>query len=361
MNTKSHIGHRLRETLVHGHRLVQPANRPRILIFPSEPMSPGSASDLRGWAIVRELRRLGWRANAVPAQLEHRQRDRIVRFERPDIILLQQSRHPLNRPRFFGGLPCVFDADDADVMDPRCTDAVVECCRESAAVIAGNRYLANIFRQHNPRVNVIWTGTYVRSRPVNRSDRQRSPIITWASSAPALCPVEAQLIQALILRLAEENRFEFYLYGVNNPHWADGYTAPLRRAGIPVRIFPPMPYKKFIRSLETVAIGLQPICMSHPFSRGKSFGKLLAYMASGVAIVASDNLDHPLFFQHKFNGMLASENLDDWTSCCRLLLVNADVREQIAQRGQTDLSRRLTTARAAELVDRVLVDVLNTS
>lgn len=56
-----------------------------------------------------------------------------------------------------------------------------------------------------------------------------------------------------------------------------------------------MRYRKFNSSLGRSAVGLQPVCLSNPFSRGKPSGKVLAYLASDVAIVASNAVDHPQF------------------------------------------------------------------
>lgn len=60
--------------------------------------------------------------------------------------------------------------------------------------------------------------------------------------------------------------------------------------------------------------------IENPFSRGKSFGKLLAYLIADVAIVASNNVDHPLFFQDGVNGVLAPNDVDRWVEGTALLL-----------------------------------------
>ena len=288
----------------------------------------------------------------MPSQLGLNQRLRIVKAERPDVILIQQSRHPLNRPSYYGGTPCVFDADDADILDPRCTDAVIECCRASASVIAGSRYLAGLFRPYNPNVEVVWTGTYLRPWSRSTPSAQRDPVVAWAHSEPLGYPAEADLVRKVVLRLAERNRFTFYVYGVRDEHQArsDDYLAPIQAAGVPVRVFRPMPYARFARTLNAVAVGLHPVCVSSPFSRGKSFGKLLAYLAADVAIVASNAVDHPLFFRHGDNGMLAGDDVDSWVDCCERLLNDPAGRERIVEAGRVDFLRRLTTTRAAELV-----------
>ncbi len=356
---KSRVGHRMREFAVHTQRIAQPATRPRVLVFPGGPPGTGMAADLRGWAITGSLRRLGWRATAVPPQLEQLQRERIVRMERPDVVLLQQSRHPLNRPRFFPGIPCVFDADDADVLDPRCTENVLECCQESRAVIAGSRFLAETFRPHNPEVRVVWTGTYLPVGTGQSPPERRAPVVAWAHSSPLGYPQEAELVREILLGLAKRTKFTFFLYGVSNSQAAEEYLEPIRQAGVLVRTFPLMPYRRFAQTLNEVAVGLHPVCLSNPFSRGKSFGKLLAYLAADVAIVASDAVDHPRFFRHGENGLLAGDDPGPWIEHCASLLEDQAARARIASQGQSDLRQRLTTARAAELVDKVLAGVLD--
>src|SRR5450631_2932946 len=110
------IGHRLREASVHVERTLQNSDSPRI-VFCVDDGDNGMSSGLRGYALARELRKLGWRTIVIPKQLEFSQRQRILRLEKPDIIILQKSRHPMNRPKFYKGSICVFDIDDADFVD----------------------------------------------------------------------------------------------------------------------------------------------------------------------------------------------------------------------------------------------------
>jgi hypothetical protein len=356
----SWVGHRGRELLLHAHRLIRPdALGRRVVVFPGE-ATTGSASDLRATTVARELGRRGWRATVVPSQLELEQRLRILRAERPDVILLHQSRHPLNRPRYYPNFPCVYDADDADILDPKCRADVIECCTDSVAVIAGSRFLANEFRPHNPRVSVVWTGTYLQPSPRMAASQLRLPSVAWATSDPVGYSHEAEFVREVILRLAQKTQFTFFLYGVR-PNLRDAveqYLVPIRRVGVPVQIIPPLPYKQFVQSLESVAVGLQPVSIENPFSRGKSFGKLLAYLIADVAIVASNNVDHPLFFQDGVNGVLAPNDMDRWVEATALLLQDPTRRSHIVANARAGLQARLTTAVAAELVGKVLLDAI---
>src|SRR5262249_30744909 len=154
-------------------------------------------------------------------------------------------------------------------------------------------------------------------------------------------------------KLAAHHQFSFRLYGVHDRRRGEEYLAPLRQAGVKVDARPKERYPSFIASLGEVAIGLQPICASHAFSQGKSFGKVLAYLAADVAVIASDALDYPLFFRHGENGMLV-RSVDDWVNACRFLLQNHADRSRMVAQARHDFLEQLTTAHAAEQVGQVL-------
>ena len=144
----SALGHAGREAALHARRLLLPRLPRTVLLFPSE-SGPGSGSDLRAIAVARELASHGWRALCVPPQLSLAQRRRLVALENPDVLFFQQTRHPLNDPRLFPGRCAVLDIDDADVLDARYARDIVARAAAAEAIVAGSRYLAELFRQHN--------------------------------------------------------------------------------------------------------------------------------------------------------------------------------------------------------------------
>jgi hypothetical protein len=298
--------------------------------------------------VARELRTMGWRAIVIPPQLDLEARRRIMWNEKARAIFLQKSWHPLNRPRLYAGIPCVFDADDASFNE---SDLVAECCGESREVIAGSQFLANWFRTYNPQVTTIWTGTYIKRSRRMMPNSSRRPIVTWAQSDPRGFPEEAEFVREVLLELAKKVKFCFHLYGLRDRSAAEEYVSPLRAAGVETELIPFLRYKKFIRSLETAAVGFQPICST--FSRAKNFGKLLAYIVAGVAVIASSEGEHTLFFRDRENGMLAA-GVSDWVESCRVLLAQAEKRGELAERAYLDLTAKLTTRKSAELVKSVL-------
>jgi glycosyltransferase involved in cell wall biosynthesis len=171
------------------------------------------------------------------------------------------------------------------------------------------------------------------------------------------CPAEAAFVKDVLLRLASRGvRFSFRLYGrrSGNASSIEQYLAPLEAAGIACDAFDWMSYSSFTDSLCDVAVGLQPTAAQNPYSQGKSFGKVLAYVAAGVAVVAADALDHPLFFRHEDNGMLAADDAGQWAVAIERLLHDPHLRRRLAQRAYADAASKLSAAAAAGSVDVVL-------
>ena len=363
MSKFSWFGHRIRELLVHADRIWQSTkSRPSVIIFPGEAAS-GSASDLRATAVGKALKQFGWRSIVVPPQLELSQRKRLIRAEKPNIALLHQARHPLNRPRLYPGLPCVFDVDDADILDPQCRETVVDCCRSSVAIIAGSRFIANQCRPFNENTSIVWTTTYLGQKRPSVPNELRAPSIAWATTNPKGYFQEGEFIREILIRLAKSTRFTYHQYGVSPSQWewVENFLAPIRRVGVPVHLYGPLRYNQLVKSLESVAVGLQPISEETWFSQGKSFGKLLAYLAADVAVVASDAVDHPLFIKNGINGMLLSNNIESWLNSLTLLLHDTNYRANIVSEARSDFKRKLTTETAARLVNDVLLNAIQKS
>jgi len=352
---KQYVGHRAREMMTHASRWSQRRSLPRLVILPCGGRSLGS-SDLRAWRIGGELRRLGWRVTVVPAQCELEQRLRIIRWEKPDLILIQKGRHPYNWPHHYSNKLLVFDLDDADFLDDRQAKQLAACCTASRAVIAGSRYIAEWCSRYNPNVTVVWTGGLMPAHPPTPPAGRR-PVLTWASSDAPGYPADADLVRSLVRKLAESTAFEFRLYGARRS-WDPQFLQQFMELPVPVVTVPFMRHDRLVRSMSEVAVGLNPIPLEFGYNLGKSFGKVLPYLAAKVAVVASNALEMPQFFRHGENGFLA-DGFDDWVECTRKLLTDPGLRERIAENGFGDFRDRLTTASAARKIDRILREVLH--
>lgn len=336
------------------------ASLPRVLILPSN-QEWDPASNLRAWLVAPELRKLGWRVTIAPASLSLEQRRRVIRLERPGVILMQQTRHPLNRPHLYPNVPVVLDADDADYLDPNHQEMISEAATHARAVVGGSRFIMECLGKHNPDASFIWTcspRSQNRSaiRPINRQ-----PIVSWAHSNPLAYKQEAELLQEALSKAAEMSRFTFWLFGATESA-ASAWFAPIRKAGVTCVAIPPMRYDDYLAKVAESAIGLQPVSVeTNDFSRGKSFGKVLAYLSGEVAVIASNAVDHPLFFRNGENGILVPNDTKEWADAITTLVKNPTLREQLATRGYDEFLDRLTTDKFAQLLDPILRRACNQS
>lgn len=340
------------EAQLHLQRRRLANTRPRVCLFPSnQPWDP--ASNLRAWLIAPELERLGWRVVVAPEPLSLGQRRRLLALEQPDVIFMQQTRHWLNQPKFYPEYPCVLDADDADYLDGRHSERIQTAAHDAAAVVGGSRFVASCLGSHNAKAYVLWTGTPLPPQtPVNPPGR-RAPIVAWAHASPLAYPREAAFIREVMARVFRRSAGEFWLFGTDEEA-ASEWFEPIRAAGGKCRAIPPLSYESYLARVAECAIGLQPIAPENDFSQGKSFGKLLAYLAGQVAVVASNAVDHPIFFRHGDNGLMPEHNVDAWTDSICHLLDNPEDRSLMAMRGWQDFQDRLTSRKFALLLDSIL-------
>lgn len=139
--------------------------------------------------------------------------------------------------------------------------------------------------------------------------------------------------------------------GVKDISAAELYLQPIIDIGIDCRTYPFLPYDELLSTLKPVSIGLAPLLPEEsPYSAGKSFGKILAYLNCNIAVIASNTADHPLFFSHKVNGLLAN-NMDEWLDSIEFLLTNPIQRNALAKKGRDDYLSHLSITAAAEKVD----------
>jgi len=331
-----------------------PKRRPSVVIFPTnQPWDP--ASNLRAWLVAPELEKLGWRVVVVPEPLSLAQRKRVLDFERPDVVFIQQTRNVLNEPRFYAPYPCVLDADDADYLDTRSQvhERIVRAATDAKAVVGGSRFVASCLANHNANAHVLWTSTPKRDVAWRVAPEEREPIIAWAHASPLAYHREAEFVQRVMIAVSSRTRATFWLFGTTESA-AQPWFAPIRDAsGVCVAI-PPLEYSAYLERVAEAAVGLQPVDTTNEFSRGKSFGKLLAYLAGEVAVVASNAVDHPRFFRDGETGMLPAHDVDAWATAIVTLLTDRELRGRIARAAHAKFSARLTSDVFAKLLDPIL-------
>lgn len=330
------------------------------VIFCVDGPKNGQSSGLRGYGIAEALKPLGWRAIVIPPQLNLSQRQRIIQAEQPQIIVLQSARSALNNPQLYPDQLCVYDLDDADFLDPRdeVQQTVINCAKGSRAAIAGSHYVANFLKQHCRQVEVIWTS----SEPLQHSSppvKADPPVVCWACADPHAMHEEASLVQEVMLGLSDHLRCQFWLIGAQDQSKGQAFVQPLIDRGIPCKVFPFMEYGKLLKTLEKVSIGLAPLLIDKsPFSAGKSFGKVLAYLNAYTVVVASDCAEYPLFFRNRENGILISDP-SEWVKSVEFLLSHPDQVRHMGEQAKQDYLTRLSVQEAARRTDSLFRQVLS--
>lgn len=314
---------------------------------------------LRIYMVANALRRQGWRTAVVPWTLDLAGRRQILAALRPDVVVMQGSRHALNRPDLYAGAPVVYDIDDADFHLPHLASPVAQAMPQVAAVIAGSRYVADWCRDHGARrAEVVWTGTPLSRTPAP-AQGQRGPMVAWAQSAPVDYTEEREVVLSVVTALnARCPGVRLRLYG-RRPQDDEAILRPFRSAGIAVEWVARMDYGRFLASLDDVAVGLSPLCPDSPFSRGKSFGKVLAYMDRGVPAIVSDAADHAIGLPP--GSAVVSNDTAAWVDAAARLLGDPQARQDMADRARATLEARFSPGAVARLVDPVLRSALSST
>ena len=321
----------------------------RVMFFPSSGREQSGL--LRVYNISDHLNAAGWRSVVVPKHLGLGQRNRLLRLFRPDVVVLQKCRHRLNRIEHFQGQRVVLDIDDADFFDPALTSVMEAAAGGATGVICGSRFIRDWARQFNRNTEVVWTGTPISHGPwPAHADRRK--IVTWAQSNPLAYPKEFVFITRLLVSArAQVGPFALRLYGWHAPHDHPS-LAPFRDAEIELELRGTLPYDDFVMSLREVAVGLSPVMVQSEFSRGKSFGKVLAYLDAKVPVICSDEADHSEFFDAATG--IVSNDFSVWKAGLQMLLTDHTRRQAMADAAHAEFCQRLSTRVAAERVDAFL-------
>ncbi|MDJ0637195.1 MAG: hypothetical protein QNJ20_00055 [Paracoccaceae bacterium] len=324
------------------------------MFFPA--YSRKGAALLRIYNVASVMRDMGWDIHVLPWKLTLPQRLRCLAALRPDAVLMQGTRHPLNRPAFFPGERIVLDLDDCDFHLPQFAASVEQAMPQVAAVIAGSEYIADWCRNAGAaETRVVWTGATV-TKQVRPPQAGRAPVVAWAQTRPMTYRNEADLVRTVMARVAA------ICPGVTLRLYdrADGddpaFAQSFEQLGLKVEWQKRMGYDAFLRSFDDVALGLAPLMEDDPFCRGKSFGKVLAYLDRGIPVVASDIGEPGLFFSPDTGSLCRT--VEEWTENITWLLSDDQARQGVADAAFSAFQKKLSVETSAERVARVLTGVI---
>jgi glycosyltransferase involved in cell wall biosynthesis len=330
----------------------------RRILFALGDNYPGGSGYLRGVLVAEHMAaRMGWTSRILdiheasdPARFESACRE----FE-PDVVLLQRAFAPHQHPDRLRPAIVIIDLDDALFLRTDMAAQMESAVSSAHAFVAGNRFIGEWGKRFNANVQVIHTCGPMRAERTGHRPRDRQRIVAWPHSAPFDYPEELELVGQVLVELRKRCEFTFRLYG-SNFSYADGLTRKepwlknMQQQRVTVSLMPSMPYAQYVASLEEVAVGMQPIVSE--WSKGKSFGKLLACMSSEAAVVCSDAADHAFMFNGS-NGILA-RSVSDWVEGIRFYLESPADRERAAEIAYRDYCEKLTTPVAAQALEGVI-------
>lgn len=334
-------------------RALRPGRGGRIVFMPAYGCE--GAARLRIYNVAATLRAWGWDVHLLPWNLTLVQRHRCLMALRPDLVVMQGTRNPNNRPALYPGQKIILDLDDGDFHLPHLAASVRQAMPQVVCVIAGSRYIANwCLDAGAPAAHVVWTGAPVSERPWP-SQHVRPPVVAWAQTRPMDYRHEAALVRRVMRRVAREvPGVTLRLYDRcpdDDPNFAKSFEGP----GLTVEWKKRALYRDYLNSFEDTALGLAPLEFEDPFCRGKSFGKTLAYLDRGVPVIASDAGEPTNFFSAATGRLCVTE--DAWVEDIIWLLRDARARQQIAEAGFQDFRRFLSVDASAAGVADVLESV----
>lgn len=323
---------------------------PRLVCLPCEGRQ--GAALLRIYNMAGGLRARGWRVLVLSPRLTLAQRHRCIARLDPDLLLMQGARHVLNRPDLYPAWPVVFDMDDADFHLPHLAEPVRRAMPKVRLVLAGSRYVADWCRDAGAgEAHVVWTGA-----PVSKAPRPphvtRPPVVAWAQTRPMTYRREADMVRQVMAALSRDHPDLRLRLFDRQPGDDPGFAEWFRAAGIRTEWAEKALYRDYIRLFDDVSLGLAPLSDETPFSRGKSFGKVLAMLDRHVPVIASDLGEHGAFFTDTTG--IVSNRFDDWVSGAARLLADPAARQAMAEAAAAAFRDRLSETAAVHRTDAIL-------
>jgi hypothetical protein len=291
-----------------------PSSRIRILQLAPHLEQRGIACELVRWPrTVADKLRLRARARAA------------------EVVILQKKLPTLIDAQIFAGARLVFDYDDAIMFRDREKRGSFESrarrirfnrmVEMSTGLIAGNEYLASFA---SGRPILVAPSPVPHEVPQKRHAPQTELRIGWVglgrnlSALLPLRPVFEALKGTARLTVISNERFD----GFPNRHI-------------------PWSLEAQDAAVAELDVGIMPLDVDSPFTRGKCSYKLLQYMAAGVPCVASPIGMNTEVIRPGDNGFLA-HTTSEWIARLSELCASAELRAQLGASGRRDVEARYT-------------------
>jgi glycosyltransferase involved in cell wall biosynthesis len=255
------------------------------------------------------------------------------------------------------GVPVVYDFDDPIWMSYRsptnsvfgrlrCPGKTAAICRLASRVFAGNRLLAGWAEQYSSRVDVVPSTVDMDRYPAAEPKAESTVTLGWTGSHSTLPFLETLL--PVLRRLSKTHRFRLVVISHTND-----YQIPDLEAEVIAKKWNAATESEDLRGID---IGLAPFPDSG-WTPWRCHGKVLQYMASGIATVTSNLGVLPEYICEGENGFLANTE-DEWVDRLSRLIENPALRFEMGMRGRETVAGRYSAQVWAPKVGKMLSDVV---
>jgi glycosyltransferase involved in cell wall biosynthesis len=295
----------------------------------------------------------GWPSRIAQYPADAGARERFASELGPgDVVLVHRARPSRSEARWWRALPVpiVYDFDDA-IMFGRRGGVLGALSRRrraagfrrmlacSDAVACGNSFLASQCAGFAGPVCVVPSAV---AGDVPQADPRRpGPLrVGWVGRASNL-----RYLRAIAPALARAARQRPLVLVVLSDQ---GIELP----GVPVECVP-WRLEDEARAVARFDVGLMPLDLAGPWSRGKCAYKLLQYMAAGVPAIGSDVGMNAELIEHDRNGLLASDPRD-WERLLVELADDPDRRARLGAAGRRTVLEAYTVEAVADRLTALL-------
>lgn len=262
----------------------------------------------------------------------------IILAKKFDLIFIQKLNlpYPLLTMLRERNKNIVFDYDDL-CFDAGNQDSIVRALRQYKRIIAGNGYLADIAIGAKDREGVSIIPTAIdcnfysfKEKAVNK----RPVVIGWAGSGENHLR-HLGLLVAPLRELLKKYDFVFNLLGAMRSERILGLFAFL---GLKLNAIDWLAMDDLPGAIQEFDIGLMPL-QDDLQARGKCGFKLLQYMATGAAVVASPVGVNTQIIRDGENGLLAA-NESEWIEKISSLIDGPQLRKRLASNARKSVEDR---------------------
>lgn len=271
---------------------------------------------------------------------------------RADVVLLQKDLLFRSRLDFLErllvgvarvrGARLVFDIDDAIYLGtsmmslPRLDAKVQRVASAASVVLAGSEPIASHLRPFSGDIRLAPTCLTLEGRPAPRSSRpNRMLSLAWVGTASSARHLE--VVSASLRQLARRGLVRIEVV--------------TRLADLPDELLNALPDVELTEWTETAEaeilarshIAVAPL-LDEPFTRAKCGGKVLAYFAAALPVVASPVGAQAIMVRHDSTGLIATSE-DEWSECLAQLCHSGALRERLGRAGRAYLEAHRSAER----------------